>query len=97
MHAYASMCRPFRPTAISGHTILTSGHTSVISGLKKAETYHTIHSAYMLAQFLHVYLEHQPQPSWDRYKLMAEYELMLEYELMGLGRSLGGTRLGTKS
>lgn len=28
---------------------------------------------------------------------MAEYELMLEYGLMGLGRSLGGTRLGTKS
>ena len=36
MRAYASMYRPFRPTAISGHTRLTSGH-------KKTETYHAIH------------------------------------------------------
>ena len=42
MRAYASMYRPFRPTAISGHTRLTSGHTRVISGHKMAETYHTI-------------------------------------------------------
>jgi len=26
---------------------------------------------------------------------MVEYELMVEYGLMGLGRGLGGTRLGT--
>jgi len=42
MRAYASMYRPFRPTAISGHTRLTSGHTRVISGHKMAETYHAI-------------------------------------------------------
>jgi hypothetical protein len=45
------MYRPFRPTAISGHTRLTSGHTRptyghkrVISGHKMAETYHAITS-----------------------------------------------------
>jgi len=42
MRAYASMYRPFRQTAISGHTRLTSGHTRVISGHKMAETYHAI-------------------------------------------------------
>ena len=42
IHAYSSMYRPFRPTAISGHTRLTSGHTRVISGHKMAETYHAI-------------------------------------------------------
>jgi len=42
MRAYASMYRPFRPTAISGHTRLTAGHTRVISGHKMAETYHAI-------------------------------------------------------
>ena len=42
MRAYASMYRPFRPTAISGHTRLTSGHTRVISSHKMAETYHAI-------------------------------------------------------
>jgi len=42
MRAYASMYRPFRPTAISGHTRLASGHTRVISGHKMAETYHAI-------------------------------------------------------
>jgi hypothetical protein len=43
------MYRPFRPTAISGHTRLTSshtrltsGHTRLISGHKKTETYHAI-------------------------------------------------------
>jgi hypothetical protein len=36
------MYRPFRPTAISGHTRLTSGHTRVISSHKMAETYHAI-------------------------------------------------------
>jgi len=35
MHAYASMYRPFRRTAIPSHTRLTSGH-------EKAETYHAI-------------------------------------------------------
>jgi hypothetical protein len=38
------MYRPFRPTAISGHTRLTSGHTRVISGHKMAETYHAIYT-----------------------------------------------------
>jgi len=35
MRAYAPMYRPIRPTAISGHTRLISGHTM-------AETYHAI-------------------------------------------------------
>jgi hypothetical protein len=42
MRAYASMYRPFRRTAISGHTRLASGHTRLISGHEKAETYHAI-------------------------------------------------------
>jgi len=43
MRAYSSMYRPFRPTAMSGHTRLTSGHMSVMSGHTLAETYHAIH------------------------------------------------------
>jgi hypothetical protein len=35
MRAYASMYRPFRPTAISGHTRITSSHMMT-------ETYHAI-------------------------------------------------------
>ena len=42
MRAYASMYKPFKPTAISGHMRLTSSHTRLISGHKKAETYHAI-------------------------------------------------------
>jgi hypothetical protein len=41
MRAYASMYRPFRPTVISGHTRLISGH-------KMAETYHAIHSVILV-------------------------------------------------
>jgi hypothetical protein len=35
------MYRPFRPTAISGHTRLTSGHTTHLRP-QKTETYHAI-------------------------------------------------------
>ena len=41
MRAYPSTYRPFMRTAISGHTRLISGH-------EKAETYHAIGSVYSI-------------------------------------------------
>ena len=55
MRAYASMYRPFRPTAISGHTRLTSGDTRLISGHKKAKTSHAINPS-------HIWFVYQSSP-----------------------------------
>jgi len=67
MRAYASIYRPFRPTAISGHTRHTSGHTRLISGHEKAETYHAITGR-------HESMSDIPCPAWQETEVAWMFE-----------------------